>query len=94
MTAVPGQRRAVFLDRDGTVAEEVGYVNHASRIRLLPGSAEAVRRLRDAGFLAVIANERTPFREKIGGQAAAEQIAQWFGDADVTELMDSSVEPR
>ena len=54
MTAIPGQRRAVFLDRDGTVAEEVGYVNHASRIRLLPGSAGAVRRLRDAGFLAVI----------------------------------------
>jgi D-glycero-D-manno-heptose 1,7-bisphosphate phosphatase len=54
LTAVPSLRRAVFLDRDGTVAEEVGYVNHASRIRLLPGSAAAVRRVRDAGFLAVI----------------------------------------
>jgi DNA-binding LacI/PurR family transcriptional regulator len=54
VTAIPGQRRAVFLDRDGTVAEEVGYVNHASRVRLLPGSAGAVKRLRDAGFLAVI----------------------------------------
>ncbi|MCI0567038.1 MAG: HAD-IIIA family hydrolase, partial [Acidobacteria bacterium] len=54
MTAVPSLRRAVFLDRDGTVAEEVGYVNHASRIRLLPGSAGAVKRVRDAGFLAVV----------------------------------------
>lgn len=54
MTATPSLRRAVFLDRDGTVAEEVGYVNHASRIRLLPGSASAVRRVRDAGFLAVV----------------------------------------
>jgi len=47
-------RRAVFLDRDGTVADEVGYVNHASRIRLLSGSAEAVKRIREAGFLAVV----------------------------------------
>jgi len=47
-------RRAVFLDRDGTVADEVGYVNHASRIRLLSGSAEAVKRVREAGFLAVV----------------------------------------
>jgi D-glycero-D-manno-heptose 1,7-bisphosphate phosphatase len=54
VTAIPSLRRAVFLDRDGTVAEEVGYVNHASRIRLLPGSAVAVKRLRDAGFLAVV----------------------------------------
>ncbi len=54
MTATPSLRRAVFLDRDGTVADEVGYVNHASRIRLLPGSAGAVRRIRDAGFLAVV----------------------------------------
>jgi D-glycero-D-manno-heptose 1,7-bisphosphate phosphatase len=47
-------RRAVFLDRDGTVTDEVGYVNHASRIRLLSGSAEAVKRVREAGFLAVV----------------------------------------
>ena len=54
MTEIASLRRAVFLDRDGTVADEVGYVNHASRIRLLPGSAGAVKRIRDAGFLAVV----------------------------------------
>ena len=47
----------------------------------------------DARFLAVVANETTPFREKIGGDAAAEQISRWFGDADVTELVSSEVEP-
>ena len=54
MTENRSLRRAVFLDRDGTVADEVGYVNHASRIRLLSGSAEAVKRIREAGFLAVV----------------------------------------
>jgi len=44
----------VFLDRDGTVSHEVGYVNHEDRIRLLPRAAQAVRRLNDAGFPAVL----------------------------------------
>jgi D-glycero-D-manno-heptose 1,7-bisphosphate phosphatase len=51
--------RAVFLDRDGTVADEVGYVNHASRLRLLPGSAAALRRIRAAGFLAVVVTNQS-----------------------------------
>ena len=54
MSTPSASRRAVFLDRDGTVADEVGYVNHASRLRLLPRSAEAIRRIREAGFLAVV----------------------------------------
>ena len=41
-------RPAVFVDRDGTLTEEVGYVNHPKRLRLLPRSAEAVRRLNAA----------------------------------------------
>jgi D-glycero-D-manno-heptose 1,7-bisphosphate phosphatase len=47
-------RPAVFMDRDGCLTEEVGYVNHASRIRLLPRTAEAVRRLNVAGVPAVM----------------------------------------
>jgi len=39
---------AVFLDRDGTVAEEVGYINHISRLQVYPWSAEAVRKLNRA----------------------------------------------
>jgi D-glycero-D-manno-heptose 1,7-bisphosphate phosphatase len=48
------RRRAIFMDRDGTVCEEVGYVNHVDRIRLLPRSAEAIRLANQAGFQAVI----------------------------------------
>ncbi len=46
--------RAVFIDRDGTLSEEIGYVNHVSRFRLLPRSAEAIKKLNDAGVAAVI----------------------------------------
>jgi D-glycero-D-manno-heptose 1,7-bisphosphate phosphatase len=46
--------RAVFLDRDGTINEEVGYVNHVSRFRVFPWAARAVRSLNDAGFRVVV----------------------------------------
>lgn len=48
------RRPAVFIDRDGTLTEEVGYVNHPSRLKLLPRSAGAVRRLNEAGIAAVM----------------------------------------
>lgn len=53
-----GARPAVFIDRDGTLTDEVGYVNHPSRLRLLPRSAEAVRRLNRAGVAAVVATNQ------------------------------------
>lgn len=43
-------RRAVFLDRDGTICEEMGYLNHITRFRMYPFSAAAIRRLNDAGL--------------------------------------------
>jgi D-glycero-D-manno-heptose 1,7-bisphosphate phosphatase len=49
-----GGRRAVFIDRDGTISEEVGYVNHVSRYRVFPFAARAVRALNEAGWLAVL----------------------------------------
>ena len=44
----------MFIDRDGTLTEEVGYVNHPSRLRLLPRAPEAIRRLNAAGIAAVV----------------------------------------
>ena len=48
------KRRAVFIDRDGTISEEVGYVNHPSRYRVFPYAAEAIRRLNEANWLAIL----------------------------------------
>ncbi len=45
---------AVFLDRDGTINEEKGYINHPSRFRLLKGVPEAIRLLNKNGFLTII----------------------------------------
>jgi len=48
------KRPAVFIDRDGTISEEVGYVNHPSRFRVFPYSAEAIRILNESGWLAIV----------------------------------------
>lgn len=48
------RRPALFMDRDGTVSEEVGYVNHPSRFRVFPYSAEAIKLLNDNGWLAIL----------------------------------------
>jgi len=45
---------ALFMDRDGTISEEVGYVNHPSRFRLFPYSAAAVKKLNDKDWLAIV----------------------------------------
>jgi D-glycero-D-manno-heptose 1,7-bisphosphate phosphatase len=50
---------AVFLDRDGTIAEEVGYLNHASRFRMFPFVAAAIRRLNEAGLPVVVVTNQS-----------------------------------
>ena len=48
------KRPAFFLDRDGVVAEEVGYMNHLSRLQVYPFAAEAIKKIRAAGYAAVV----------------------------------------
>ena len=48
------KKPAVFIDRDGTINEQMGYINHLSRFVLLPGVFEAVRLLNNNGFLAIV----------------------------------------
>ena len=47
-------RPAVFLDRDGTLIEDVGYVDRLERLLFYPWSFEVVRLLRRAGFAVVV----------------------------------------
>jgi histidinol-phosphate phosphatase family protein len=57
--AAYGRRWAVFLDRDGVLNEERGQISRAEDIALLPGAAAAVKRLKDAGALVVVATNQS-----------------------------------
>src|SRR2546421_6766843 len=51
-------RPAVFLDRDGTVIEDLDYPRDPAGVRLLPGAADALLAWRDAGYaLVVVSNQ-------------------------------------
>ena len=51
-------RRYALLDRDGTIIEEKNYLGDPAGVALLPGAAEGMRLLREAGFgLAVLTNQ-------------------------------------
>ena len=52
-------RPAVFLDRDGTINEKMGYINHISRFHLLPGVAEAIRLLNQSEIPVVIVTNQS-----------------------------------
>lgn len=52
---------AVFLDRDGTINEEMGYINHLSRFVLLPLAGEAIKLLNDGGLKVVVVTNQSGF---------------------------------
>lgn len=55
----PKKRRAVFLDRDGTISEEMGYVNHLSRFIIFPYAAAAIHRLNQANLPVVVVTNQS-----------------------------------
>lgn len=58
-SSTPGGCPAVFLDRDGTLMEEVGYCSRISDVRVFPGATEVLRKLRQAGFLLVLVSNQS-----------------------------------
>jgi len=47
-------KKAIFLDRDGTICEDVGYLSRPEQIKLFPFAAEAVRLLNENGFIVIL----------------------------------------
>lgn len=52
-------RPAVFLDRDGTICEEMGYLNHITRFRMFPFAAAAIRRLNEKSLPVVVVTNQS-----------------------------------
>ena len=52
----PG-RRAVFLDRDGTLVEDVGYLTDLSQLKLLPAAVGGIRLLQDRFLIVIVTNQ-------------------------------------
>lgn len=48
------RQKAIFLDRDGTINEYVGFLTDINDFRLAPGAGEAVKRINQSGYLAIV----------------------------------------
>lgn len=54
-----GRPQAAFLDRDGTIIVDHHYLNDPARVELLPGAAEAIRRLAEAGIPSIVCTNQS-----------------------------------
>ncbi len=53
------EKPAVFLDRDGTMIEEVGYIDHPDKVRILPGTIEALRIFREMDWWVLVVSNQS-----------------------------------
>ena len=67
-------RRAVFLDRDGTISEEMGYVNHVERFQIFPYSAEAIRQLNQADIPVIVVTNQSGVSRKIFPETLVHEV--------------------
>ena len=67
-------RPAVFLDRDGTICEEVGYLNHASRLRIFPFAAAAIATLNRAGLPVIVVTNQSGVARKYFPESLVHEV--------------------
>ena len=67
-------RPAVFLDRDGTICEEMGYLNHISRLHIFPFAASAIRKLNQAGLPVLVVTNQSGISRQIFPESLVHQI--------------------
>jgi D-glycero-D-manno-heptose 1,7-bisphosphate phosphatase len=69
-------RPAVFLDRDGTICEEMGYMNHLSRLHIFPFAAAAIAKLNRARLPVIVVTNQSGVARRIFPESLVTQIHQ------------------
>jgi len=79
---MPDGRRAVFLDRDGTIVDDPspGFLHDPGRVRLLPGAAKAIHRLNEAGWLVVTVSNQSGIARGLYDEAAFAAVQRRLGE--------------
>jgi D-glycero-D-manno-heptose 1,7-bisphosphate phosphatase len=77
-----GGRAAVFLDRDGTIVDDPppGFLHRSDAVRLLPGAADAIRRLNEAGWLVVVVTNQSGIARGLYTEADYDAVQRRLGE--------------
>jgi D-glycero-D-manno-heptose 1,7-bisphosphate phosphatase len=74
--SVRGMTSAVFLDRDGVINVDHGYVSTWERFEFLPGVPDALRALQDAGYLLIVVSNQSGIGRGYYCEADVESLNQ------------------
>jgi D-glycero-D-manno-heptose 1,7-bisphosphate phosphatase len=71
---------AIFLDRDGTINEEIGYMDRMEKLRLIPGAAKAIRLINASGMKAVVVTNQSGVARGIFTESFVAEIHARLGE--------------
>ena len=83
-------RPAVFLDRDGTINVDAGYIDRLERLELYPFAIDAIRLFRRAGYLVVVITNQAGVAQGLYGEDFVETTARFL--ADRAKLGDTQID--
>jgi D-glycero-D-manno-heptose 1,7-bisphosphate phosphatase len=73
LVTMPSNRWTIFLDRDGTLIHDPGYLKDPRQVRLLPGVGKALSELQQQGFCLILVSNRSGIG---GGMVTEDQALQ------------------
>lgn len=84
-------RKAAFIDRDGVINEDRAYVYRAADFEFIPGSVDALRTLREAGYLLVVITNQSGIARGLFREADYRKLDEYMRErlAQAAVLLDS-----
>ena len=74
------RRPAVFLDRDGTLNHDIGYVHRIADFCWLPGAVNAIRQLNDGGYYVFVVTNQAGVARGMYDEAAVNDLHRWMNE--------------